>query len=175
MDEISAQPVSPEVDEADPELLLSVLVPARNEERSLSECVESLIAQSEPGFALGTEWELILIDDHSTDATQALAMQFAASSRGITVLNAPALPPGPDAGFTGKTNACWTGAQQARGRLLLFTDADTIHEPGSLSRARHELAKYKVALLSYSPRQLVTGLRPESCHAAGVCRARPYL
>jgi cellulose synthase/poly-beta-1,6-N-acetylglucosamine synthase-like glycosyltransferase len=60
--------------------------------------------------------------------------------------------------FTGKTQACWTGAQQSQGRWLLFTDADTIHEPGDLVRALHEAKKHKVALLSYSPRQIVTGL-----------------
>ncbi len=158
MDEISAQPAAVFAEEAAPTLLLSVVVPARNEEQSLPACVESLIAQSEPGFALGSEWELILVDDHSTDSTRSLAARFAASSHGVLVLDASELPAGPNPGFTGKTNACWTAAQTARGRLLLFTDADTIHEPGSLSRARHELEKYKVALLSYSPRQLISGI-----------------
>jgi glycosyltransferase involved in cell wall biosynthesis len=156
VDEISAQPDAPDAVEG-PTLLLSVIIPARNEEQSLPACVESLVAQSEPGFALGSEWELILVDDHSTDRTHALASQFAAASPGVIVLQAPDLPSGPNPGFTGKTNACWTAAQQAHGRLLLFTDADTVHEPGSLSRARHELEKYKVALLSYSPRQVVSG------------------
>jgi hypothetical protein len=60
-------------------------------------------------------------------------------------------------GFTGKNNACWAGAQIARGRNFLFTDADTVHEPGNLSRALREMEKHKAALLSYSPRQIVTG------------------
>jgi glycosyltransferase involved in cell wall biosynthesis len=135
---------------------LSVIVPARNEEESLPACLDSLLAQSEPGFELGRDWELILVDDHSTDQTPQIAAQ-AAARPGIKLLEAPPLAPGRDSGFTGKTNACWAGAQSARGRLLLFTDADTVHEPGSLSRARHELEKYGVALLSYSPRQLVSG------------------
>ena len=139
--------------DAGPTLLLSVIIPARNEQVSLPAFLESLITQSEPGFALGQEWELLLVDDQSTDATPEILAQAAASHPGIIVLTAPA----PGEGFTGKTNACWTAAQIARGHLLLFTDADTLHEPGSLSRARHELEKYKVALLSYSPRQLVTG------------------
>jgi cellulose synthase/poly-beta-1,6-N-acetylglucosamine synthase-like glycosyltransferase len=48
--------------------------------------------------------------------------------------------------------------KRARGRWLLFTDADTIHEPGDLRRAMHEAAKHKVGMLSYSPRQMVSGL-----------------
>jgi cellulose synthase/poly-beta-1,6-N-acetylglucosamine synthase-like glycosyltransferase len=73
------------------------------------------------------------------------------------VLGAPALDLSDRGGFTGKTNACWAGAQRARGAWLLFTDADTVHEAGDLSRAVHEAEKYKVALLSYSPRQIVEG------------------
>ena len=136
------------------ELELTVIVPARNEQDVLAACLESLVGQSEMGFALGTDWELIVVDDHSTDGTR----EIAAEMPGVTVLEAPPLDTGEQTGFTGKTNACWAGAQEAQGKLLLFTDADTIHEPGSLSRARRELEKYDVALLSYSPMQLTAGL-----------------
>ncbi len=146
-----------ETAEAEPTLELSVIIPARNEQDSLPACLESLLAQSEPGFELGKEWELIVIDDRSTDGTAAI-LAHAAAVAGVLVLQAPALDPSPQTGFTGKTNACWAGAQAARGKLLLFTDADTIHQPGDLSRARHELEKYDVAMLSYSPRQLTSGL-----------------
>jgi cellulose synthase/poly-beta-1,6-N-acetylglucosamine synthase-like glycosyltransferase len=60
-------------------------------------------------------------------------------------------------GWTGKNNAIWTAARQASGRWLLFTDADTLHEPGNLHRALHEAARHKVGMLSYSPRQIVSG------------------
>ncbi|ADW69330.1 glycosyltransferase [Granulicella tundricola] len=136
-------------------LELTVIVPARNEQDALPACLESLLAQSEPGFELGRHWELIVVDDHSTDETPRIIAQ-AAQTPGVIALPAPTLEPGRNSGFTGKTSACWAGAQIARGRLFVFTDADTIHEPGDLSRARHELEKYKVALLSYSPRQLVS-------------------
>jgi hypothetical protein len=134
-------------------LELSVIVPARNEQDALPECLRSLVAQSEPGWELGRDWELIVVDDASTDDTRSIA----ASVAGVTLLEAPALETGPRAGFTGKTNACWAGAQAARGKLMLFTDADTIHQPGDLSRARHEMEKYEVAMLSYSPHQLTSG------------------
>ncbi len=141
----------------EPSLLLSVIIPARNEQESLPACIESLVSQSELGFKLGKEWELILVDDRSSDATPAI-MAEAAMLPGVRVMEALPLDESPDAWFTGKTNACWTGAQASEGGLLLFTDADTIHQPGDLSRACHELEKYGAAMLSYSPQQLTTGL-----------------
>jgi glycosyltransferase involved in cell wall biosynthesis len=129
---------------------LTVIVPARNEEASLGECLRSLVAQSEDIFTLGRDWELIVVDDHSTDRTAEIAHSFP----GVTLLTAVKLEPG----WTGKTNAVWTAARQARGRWLLFTDADTIHEPGGLRRAIHEAERNKAGVLSYSPRQLVSGL-----------------
>jgi hypothetical protein len=141
-------------DESSPRFILSVIIPVRNEQASLGACLDSLVRQSEPGWELGRHWELLVVDDASTDDSFAIA----SGAMGVTVLRAPELDQSErGAAFTGKNNACWSGAQAAKGRLLLFTDADTVHEQGSLSRARHELEKYKVGLLSYSPRQLTTG------------------
>jgi glycosyltransferase involved in cell wall biosynthesis len=146
-------PNSPE----QPDLELSVIIPARNEERSLPACLASLLIQSEPGFALGQQWELIIVNDDSTDRTREIAAEAAASHDGVILLDAPPLDLSDRGGFTGKSNACWTGAQAARGRNLLFTDADTIHETNDLSRSLREADRHKAALLSYSPRQIVTG------------------
>ena len=138
-------------DQPEPEQLieLSVIIPARNEEQNLAACLESLVAQSEDIFQLGRDWELIVVDDQSTDRTAEIARSFS----GVTVLEAAKL----EKGWTGKNNAIWTAARKARGRWLLFTDADTIHEPGDLHRAIHEAKRHKAGVLSYSPRQLVTG------------------
>ena len=136
---------------------LSVILPARNEQESLPACLASLLSQSEPGFSLGVEWELIIINDDSSDATGEIAAAAAASHPGVRVMKAPPLDLSSIGGFTGKTNACWAGAQASRGKWLLFTDADTVHEPGNLSRSMREAEKYKALLLSYSPRQIVTG------------------
>jgi cellulose synthase/poly-beta-1,6-N-acetylglucosamine synthase-like glycosyltransferase len=100
---------------------------------------------------------LIVIDDDSSDATAEIAQTAANAHEGVVVMRAPALDLSDRGGFTGKTNACWAGAEKARGEWLLFTDADTVHEAGDLSRSIHEAEKYHAALLSYSPRQIVTG------------------
>ena len=154
----SPNPADEAVSETAPTLRISVIIPARNEAENLPACLASLLSQSDEGFALGADWELVVIDDGSTDTTRAIATEAAAHHPGVLVLSAPPLDLGPHRGFTGKTNACWAGAQQARGAWLLFTDADTIHEPGNLSRALREAEKYHAALLSYSPRQIVTSL-----------------
>jgi glycosyltransferase involved in cell wall biosynthesis len=151
--------LTPDPDPADtPKLDLSIIIPARNEERSLPACLDSLISQSEQDFTLGLQWELILVNDDSTDRTREIAAEAAAKHPGVILLDAPLLDRSGRGGFTGKSNACWAGAQIARGQNLLFTDADTVYEPGSLSRALREREKHKAALLSYSPRQIVTGL-----------------
>jgi glycosyltransferase involved in cell wall biosynthesis len=139
------------------DLELSVIIPARNEEQSLPACLASLISQSEPGFALGQQWELIIVNDDSTDKTRTIAAEATATHHGIILLDAPPLDLSPNGGFTGKNQACWIAAQQARGQHLLFTDADTIHETNDLSRSLREADKHKAALLSYSPRQRLTG------------------
>lgn len=138
-------------EQPEPEQLLelTVIVPARNEEASLGECLQSLVSQSEEIFELGRDWELIVVDDQSIDRTAEIARGFA----GVTLLQAGALP----AGWTGKNHAVWTAARKARGRWLLFTDADTIHQSGDLRRAIHEAERHKAGVLSYSPRQVVAG------------------
>ena len=113
-----------------------------------------LLLQSDDSFLLGRDWELIVVDDASTDGTR----EIASRCDGVRVLEAPPLDLRAETRvFTGKTNACWFGAEAAGGRWLLFTDADTVHEPGDLVRALEEIQRRGVGLLSYSPRQIVSG------------------
>jgi glycosyltransferase involved in cell wall biosynthesis len=122
---------------------VSVIVPARNEEGALAACPESLVGQT------GLAFEILVVDDGSTDATRAIGLSFP----GVTVVDARPLA----AGWSGKFNAMFSGAQQARGEWLLFTDADTVHKPESLARSVREAEDHKVGLLSYSPEQDVRG------------------
>jgi len=124
---------------------VSVIIPARNEEACLGTCLESLVAQA------GVDFEIIVVDDHSTDRTREIAASFAGANRGeVRVIEAGPLPDG----WTGKNNAVVAGVSEARGEWLLFTDADTVHLPGSLARALGEAQENDAELLSYSPEQV---------------------
>jgi glycosyltransferase involved in cell wall biosynthesis len=122
---------------------VSVIVPARNEEACLGACLQSLVSQGDVGF------EIIVVDDGSTDRTREIAESFPA----VKVVEADV----PASGWTGKNNAMNAGEVVARGEWLLFTDADTIHKPGSLARAMEEIRQRGASMLSYSPEQEVHG------------------
>jgi 4,4'-diaponeurosporenoate glycosyltransferase len=96
---------------------VSVVVPARNEEGNLPRLLASLARQHHPPL------EIIVVDDNSSDRTPQVAEQG-----GAEVLRGQPLP----AGWLGKPWACWQGAMRARGRILLFLDADTHLEAGAL-------------------------------------------
>jgi glycosyltransferase involved in cell wall biosynthesis len=124
-------------------MLVSIIIPARNEEPNIGRCLASLIVQKGVGF------EIFVVDDHSTDRTA----EIAASFPGVRVLPANPLAEG----WTGKANAIATATPEARGKWLLFTDADTVHAPGSLAKSVTEAEEYGVAMLSYSPGQETGG------------------
>ena len=123
---------------------VSVIVPARNEEACIGSCLASLAAQS------GVDFEILVIDDNSTDKTADIARSF----RGVSVISAGPLP----VGWTGKSHALTMGLPFARGTLLLFTDADTVHLAGSLADSVRTLREKRLSLLSYSPQQDAYGL-----------------
>ncbi|HEY5350675.1 MAG TPA: glycosyltransferase [Candidatus Lustribacter sp.] len=97
---------------------LSIVVPARDEERSIERCVRSLVAQR------GVDAEVIVVDDGSTDATAPILARLGAEFPALQVVPGEPLP----AGWVGKPWACAQGARRARGEWLLFTDADSRHE-----------------------------------------------
>ena len=134
----AAPPQSPISEVSIPDV--SIIVPARNEEASLGDCLESLTAQT------GVAFEIIVVDDGSTDRTHEIAQSFA----GVRLISAGPLP----AGWTGKNNAVVAGTREATGGWFLFTDADTVHSLGSLARALAEARENKAEMLSYSPEQI---------------------
>ena len=142
---------------------LSVIIPARNEEANLERCLRSLVLQK------GVAFEVIIVNDASTDGTRTIAESFTRvracpfvglnqSLIDVRVLDAPQPLP---VGWTGKANALVAGEAAAQGEWLLFTDADTEHLEGSLAAAVAEAEAYKADLLSYSPEQLLTGFRQQ--------------
>lgn len=138
----------PAPDPATAQPTISVIIPARDEEASLGACLESLVAQT------GVSFEIIVVDDGSTDRTREIAQSFS----GVRVVDAGPLP----RGWTGKNNAMARGAKQAHGEWLLFTDADTVHSVTSLARGLTEAEIRQVRLLSYSPEQEVHGFWQEA-------------
>jgi len=97
----------------------------------------------------GVSLEIIVVNDHSEDRTVEIAQSFSQ----VQVVEAGPLPQG----WSGKNNALTAGVQKARGNWLLFTDADTVHLPGSLARSLTEAIQRRADLLSYSPEQEVWG------------------
>lgn len=124
--------------------LVSILIPARNEETRLPDCLDSLLAQDYPHL----EW--IVLNDHSTDQTARVVETRRQREPRLRLIEGQDLPPG----WTGKAWACHQLSREARGDYLLFTDADTRHEPQALSSALDHLLRHRYGLLSLWPRQI---------------------
>lgn len=119
------------------DILVSIIVPCRNEEHNVDRLLQSLATLHD------VPYEILLVDDGSTDRTVERARAFSS----VKVISAGEKPEG----WIGKSWACWQGAQQARGDLFLFTDADTEHAPDSLARALTYLIRSGAELISAPP------------------------
>ena len=127
--------------------MISVLVPARNEEGNIAACVESLLALNYPHF------EVLALDDHSTDDTYARLCRLRDRDPRLRVLVGAELPPG----WCGKPHACWQLAQAARGEFLLLTDADCVFAPDALLLALGGLRASRADVVSLVPDLLCGG------------------
>lgn len=126
---------------------VTVIVPARDEARNIEGCVRSILTSRYPHF------DVLVVDDHSTDGTGDLARGIAAIDDRVRVLANPALPEG----WFGKQWACHNGANVAKGGLLLFTDADTRHGPELLARSVNALQARHADLLTVVGEQTLLG------------------
>jgi chlorobactene glucosyltransferase len=121
---------------------VSIVIPARNESATIETVVHSILATTYQPF------ELLVVDDRSTDDTAAIVERLAGDAR-VRLVRGTELPEG----WYGKPWACLQGYREARGQLLLFTDADTRHQPELLARAFGALLTQKADLVTVSPAQ----------------------
>ncbi len=121
---------------------ISVIVPAKNEEQNITRCLFHLGAQDYPNY------EILVVDDRSTDRTAHLVENFQKISKiPIKLIHIEKLP----ANWTGKNYAMFTGSKAAQGQWLLFTDADTTHKPWSIHTALQCAQRQDIDFLTLSP------------------------
>jgi chlorobactene glucosyltransferase len=126
--------------------LVSIIVPARNEERNIWRCVSSLLEQDYERF------EVIVVDDGSTDKTGAILDELTAThpqGKRLWTLRLRDLPPG----WAGKPHAIHMGTREANGTWLLFTDADTWHAPNALRSALTQALEERADLFTLGSTQ----------------------
>ena len=125
--------------------LISILIPARNEVENISRCLKSLLKQDYPNL------EIIVLNDNSTDATSKVVKVVAQKDNRVRLVEGAPL----EEGWTGKNFASHQLAKYAKGEYFIFTDADTLHFPKTVSSAFGALITTKVDALSIYPRQIM--------------------
>ena len=135
---------------------LSIIVTAHNEARSMERALRSLLGLRYP------DYEVIFLNDRSTDHTGEIAGRLGAGDTRVKVLHIDQLP----AGWFGKTHAAQRGAEAADGEVLLFTDADVVFAPDSAARGVRHLVRERLDHLAATPRVTVTGTMLRACTIA---------
>jgi glycosyltransferase involved in cell wall biosynthesis len=120
---------------------VSVILPARNEERYIARCLDTLLRQDYPDF------EIIAINDSSTDRTGQIIQEYSQRDGRVVYVSAP---PKPDE-WAGKNWACYQGYLRSEGQVLLFTDADTEHAPNTMSLAIGHMISQNLDALTAVP------------------------
>ncbi len=128
--------------------LVSILIPARNEEKNIRRCLRSLVRQDYSNF------EILVLNDNSTDKTAEIAGEIADKYGKIRVIDGKPLPDG----WLGKSYACFQLAKEAKGQYLLFTDADTLHFKNSVSSALGALIANGLDAISVFARQITVSV-----------------
>lgn len=125
--------------------LVSLLIPARNEERNIRRCVQAALEQDYPRL------EVIVLDDRSTDGTAAILQELQTQDSRLKALSGQELPPG----WAGKPHALHQAARQAQGEWLLFLDADTFLRPNAVSAALAAAQQHQADLYTVMTRQIL--------------------
>ncbi len=128
--------------------LVSVLIPARNEEANIAACLDAVLASR------GVAIEVVVMDDGSTDRTAAIVQGYAARDGRVRLEQAPPLP----SGWTGKVHACQRLADAARGTHLLFIDADVRLAPDAAASMTGHAARTGAGMVTGVPRQIIRSL-----------------
>ncbi len=127
---------------------VSVVIPARNEERNLEQALESVLALDYPDL------EIIVVNDRSADATGSIVEKIAERDLRLTVVTIDSLP----AGWIGKPYALHRGAQEARGEFILFTDADIVFHPAALRKAVAHVQANRFDHVTLIPQGIMPGV-----------------
>jgi glycosyltransferase involved in cell wall biosynthesis len=120
---------------------VTIIVPARNEETHVATAVKSLLAQNYD------DYEVLVVNDRSTDQTGLILHSLAADEPRLTVVDVKSLPQG----WLGKNHALHFGAEKARGDILLFADADVSMAPSVLKRSVAFLIREELDHLPIAP------------------------
>ena len=128
---------------------VSIIIPARNEEKYIAKCLDSLINQSYHNF------EIVVINDSSSDRTGEIIQRYhTLNSKVVVAINAESKPEAGQEEWTGKNWACYQGYLNSTGEILLFTDADTVHSRFAMSLAVTYLIKQNLDALTAIPKIL---------------------
>ncbi len=123
--------------------LVSVVIPARDEEVNIERCVASVLSADYPRL------EVIVVDDDSSDRTGEIARALASGDTRLRVIGNAPLPEG----WFGKQWACRTGAEESRGSIILFADADTVHSSDLITRSVNAMRRREADLFTVAGKQ----------------------
>jgi len=135
------------IEEPQPLPKVSVVIPARNEERNVEHALQSVLGLDYPGL------EIVVANDRSTDGTGDILKKLVKGDHRLTLLNIESLPEG----WLGKTHALHMGAQQAQGEFILFTDADIVFHPFALRKAMSHVQANQLDHLTIVPADTMPG------------------
>lgn len=128
--------------------LVSVCIPARNEEKNIARCIRSLLRQEYSNI------EILVLDDNSSDNTWRIVERFTKKDPRVRLFKGDPLP----SGWLGKSYACQQLSYQAKGEYIIFTDADTLHFKDSIGHALYSLVNSKIDALSVFAQQITVTL-----------------